>query len=210
MSVYESEAEANQRLNNAVFMYNKEPVFCQGAFNHPDDGDLYLKLLFIPRLAEEARVKITDPLIEIKCLPQGYVNTQFGASYMARLPAVGNYKQGYDQNNISMSMYDPDDRYSGTPPWDGLLRSTGLRDMFQGKYPTVEEAVERLTNPRDETPASVAFHRLFALRRDKRRKDFLLDYKGEWIAFGSGKDFQLPNEFDYMRRQLAKHGIKVA
>lgn len=206
--LYETVEETQTRLYETVFLYKDQPVLCQGVSCDEDGGEnpegINLSLLFYPRCVETASVKLNDPDLNYRNYNLGYCNLNRGASFIYRVPTRSGYKQGLCRNNLGISKITPS---IGVPEFRSIVTSIGFRDMLRGVYPTLSEAASRLEA--DDAPVSVAFHKNFALMFDKFRKDYLLYYKGDRVAFGTSSAFDLPAEFRYLREIITQSGIKV-
>jgi hypothetical protein len=203
MSHYESFDECQTRLNGTVILYKGEPVVVQQVEANGAEPCL-LHLKFLPRSRDSATVLVTDEDLEYRRFNLGYVNLAGGATYAARWPIVEGYKQGLTCNNLKFTSIGGG---QPAPNFQHIYVQPGFKDMLQGKYPTAEEAMERLL-AQNEPPISVAFQPDFAIRRDQFRGDFLLDYRGQKVGFGKNK-FSVPQDYWYLREVLQKSGIPL-
>jgi hypothetical protein len=199
---YTSVEDAQQHLLNSVILFDGRPVYVRDIYT-TDDG-LNTCLRFLPRMADEIHVSLFDPRIETKELGSrlGYMNIggRTGAMYVRRIPAR-QYKQGLVRQNVLVG----GDRRSGSAyRFDDAMRQGSFVDMMTRVYPTYEAAYQTLKD-QPELP-SIAFSPEFAIVRQELGF-FLLEYKGEQVAWGDPKMLKLPSQFSYLKELLNKYGV---
>jgi len=206
--LYETSGEAQTRLCHTFFLYKENPVYCNGVVTDMnDDKTILLNLTFFPSGKETALIKLTDPDLKYRGLRLGYVNLPSGATYVTRYP-TRKYKQGLNGDNIKCT--EPAEGKAPKPKFQDFCKSVAFQDTLLGRYPTIAQAAERLRAQGDQKPASVAFHRWFALIPDNLRGDFMLEYRGRVVGFGDLKyEFTCASEYSYLEDIIKQSGIKV-
>lgn len=199
-------AEANRRLSGCIVLVDDRPVSVgevstirnvptiryrkEGDPNDPyngwtADGGYY-------------SIPLDDPSVNVFDIPLGYMNTSLKeAIYVTRHPVRGQ-RQGLQNNGVSFSP-------SKTNPFvhynvNSAVREPGFTEMVQGRYPTFDEARERVMKGEH----SVAFSRRLALQQNARGFPMYLMYRGEQIGWGVPEKgpFELPKEYAFLREQL--------
>lgn len=203
MPQYETAAEANTRLTGTIFLFKENVVYCNEC-SHNDKGDVVLNLTFFPS-GQHSITHIGDPDLRYRGLQLGYLNTARGCSYVTRIP-TRRYKQGFCSENVRFSMVGDEGAY---PRWGDIYKSPEFQDVLLGRYPSIEQAAERLTASGDKKPVSVAFDRRFGLRWDAFRKDFLLEYRGRVVGFGDARSFRCAEDHEYLREVIQESKIKL-
>lgn len=204
MSIYETLDEANRRIGGTVIYQGDKPVWVHEC-RYDGNDKMVAAISDLPNYQTTAReVAIEDPSMNWSRYNIGYINLDTGAIWANRLPTRGKYKQGLYRDNMRFTRLSP---MHANPEFSTVMRTIGFRDMLEGTYPSLSAAISRLRADY-EPPLSVAFQKDFAIRRDPFRGDFYLDYKGEPIGFGT-EEFQIPDNFKYLREIINKHGIKV-
>lgn len=153
------------------------------------------------------RIPMTDPEFAYMQFNLGYMNVGPYAVWYYRIP-LRQYRQGLRRDQCSVrdeSGLQPNGGHHG---YDLLGNNAHTADMMMNKYPTFEEAIKKLS---DGQTIKIAFHRNFALFRDKLRRDYVLEYKGVPTAFGSTDAmFKCADNMGYLRETLQELNIKVA
>lgn len=212
---YDSAEDAQMRLMRTCFLYKGRGVYCHEVQTNAG-GKLTLRLYPMPMNpaekgpAQRFTVTIDDPELNYMDLSGiGYVNFGGTAVYIARRPGR---QQAQGLKGENTQFYFPAD-YNGNHQirWLEIMNNT---DMFNPDYPTLDNAVALLGTPDKyfkEPTTHVAFSRTMAIGRDDFRKDFLLHYKGQRVAFGREiKQLTTNAEYSYLREVFAQHQVNVS
>lgn len=199
---YDHREEAHMRLAGSVIMYGDRPfqvVNVDGASNDTITLTGYLE----PGHSVQT-YRLNDPLLTWHKIRLGYCNrTDREALYLIRTPAR-RATQGLCNGNVRAS---PRDGGAGRGfEMPSLCRTQGFADMFAGRYPTCEQAINMLN---DETTV-VAFARQFALRRDEDTGLLFLCYRGQTIGFTeTGHEVRLGPKYKYLRDVCIENNLRI-
>jgi hypothetical protein len=145
----------------------------------------------------------------------GYVNLEdfrkfSGALYVERTPARSP-RQGLTSNNTSLRypslMKESPATFNITVERLVTLHASSgaFIDMVTGKYPSLEECLEKLALGR---AGSWAFSPHFAVVSDDFRGDFVLDYRGSACGwFTKTNEVSLTKNFEYLKESL--HDLNI-
>jgi hypothetical protein len=205
--MYDNAPDANRYLANTICYWRGEPVMVSGV----DAGyqAIGYKLPYPRgRNPEVIRFDVRDEAFNATDYRLGYINTaEAGAIFATRRPARIQ-SQGLCGANMSFKQRVGRD----VRPRDilrDLVYDAGLRDMLMGRYPTVEEARQKLRD--NPNIMSVAFDRLFAIRRHEQFNNlFFLEYRGNDVAHSQEVQFVLPDEFTYLTESCQPKGCLKA
>jgi hypothetical protein len=203
---------ANRYLTGCVVRYNKEPILIQGA---NADYIRYTRLdglwdvEFHDRVGPDltGRVRISNPELDFSTPALGWVNFSFShrkeehnyALSICRTPQRM-WKVGICLNSLHIL------RHNDLPPCPTRFRfsNPGFLELCKSKFPTVEEAHDRLGQNRQ----SVAFSRRWAI---ERHGGLLFHLKtsavGTYKKEGREFVFSLSPEYHYLLQSLQNEGV---
>lgn len=211
---YETTEEVKFRLEQTVVLYDKEPVYITRV-NLPemeDKGEI-ARVYFIPLPinlvagnGKEVRKYLSSKNFDLAPFKMGYFNHKGEATFVSRNPIRQN-RQGLCQNITSFT--DCRGKPSQTMNFVTMVGSPGFIDMFNGKYPSFEEAGELLEN---KGTSSVAVSRSFAFIIDHDLEALLLMHKGIkcGIALKGDKVLKVPPKFHFLREEMEEHRIPIS
>lgn len=200
--MYDSVEQTNLRLTCSIVIYGNRPAYVDDVVSD-DFGKIYLRIRFLPRFEDSLRVRIDDPLLNVREFNLGYVNLPRISLYVTRT-AGRQQKQGLAKGNMVIPM-DRDGRESYS--FNDLLRSAGLVDCLKNKYPSFKTCVRQLES--SDTLYSVAFNRRFALYHDKDLGFFEVMYRGNRIAWGESTSLTMPSNLSYLRELINELGVPI-
>lgn len=204
-ALYETLDEARRRLCETIVMYDGEPHMVRDVSGNNARIKLYLRRTWDSHDLDP--VYLDDPKLNYRDYRIGYINLDTEATFAARIPTRGHYKQGLYSGNMSFTKVRAPGGGTYCPEYNSIYMSLGFRSMLKGEYPSVRTAIERLTAING--PTTVAIHPWFAVRYNSFRKDYELDYKGERVGYGKGTNFELPEEYHYLKELTSKCGIAL-
>lgn len=140
------------------------------------------------------QVLVSDKDFQASEFRIGYANFSNAAVFYYRIPAR-QYRQGLKAEQVGVSMSNPNWRHEIQ-----FSSNRSIKDMMEGNYPTLEDAKKRIT---DELTEVMAFHKDFAISRNRIHNDFIVEYKGTQVGHTTGKnDFTLMPQFAHLSEAL--------
>lgn len=199
MLLYDNVDDLKSKLVGTIIYYKDEPVYVRDANVLEADGagnptNYYLKLAFIDRRNHQT-VNLADPGLNYQQFKIGYCNINGIAVYWFR-KAVKQYRQGLKSDQLHYSISNPRLNMGFE-----LQFSRPVVQMLSGIYPSVDEAIEVLQG--DVGVSNIAFNRHFAMSFDAVHKDYILEYKGTYVAHSPNmKNITFINNFGYVKESL--------
>ena len=208
--MYDNHHDAATYLSGTVVLYKGDPMMVRDVI---DVTPIILDCLALPKQSKRFPIELGDPHLNYTTFNLGYMNpdTDRGvnqypsAVYVSRTPAR-RVQQGLSGNNCVGRYQDPQ-RGVRSVPGHHLFGYAGFRDMLQGNYPSFEEASAILE--KDTNRTSVAFHKRFALYKDRDLGFYEIHYKGMRVGWGTLTNMILPTEYCWLREMISEVGIKV-
>lgn len=205
--MYDTHEQAVRRLHNSVIRVNGRPVYVVDVgmtgsnitiIHHDIGGDRDALIT----------TRIDDPSVDIRPVPLGMMNyTAAGCAYVSRLP-VNSGVQGLTNNNSqAVSLNALFASGNAGRAFNTLDRSfqPALRDMVQGTYPRLADAVRSVTAPLRNrvNNRAVGISREFALFVDNWGMMFLI-YKTLKIGYSenNGETFRLLPHYAFLSELL--------
>lgn len=216
--MYDNAADAGQYLNETIVQYDGKPYWCRRV---RDDMTLDLRSLDRKRTLVNASLK--DPKLSVTKFPRlGYVNPPpieyiregetiniSGAVFLERVPSR-TVKQGLCNNNTNLI---GEENRPDAPRINnniiGICYSPTFLEMWNNTYPSFKEACELLEKGEGgRALTSIAFCRDFAVSQDQDLKGlkFLL-YRGRRVAWSNREEFELPQEYEYLKELMDFNGV---
>lgn len=201
MLVYDSLEQARMRLRGAVITYRDIAVYVADAYQQKKSAPIMLQLHTYPRdeTTKIIEVDVEDPDLNFRVFKVGYLNDPITrrCSFLTRATRR-QQTQGLVIENLG-GMQELDYRAG---------HSKAFEDMLFERYPTIEEAMNRLNN---EKWTSVAISRVFALACDPDIKLLRsLMYRGRrvGVALGSSfSEFLIDKKDEYLKEVLTEAGF---
>jgi len=141
---YDTAEYAGNRLNESIVSYKGEPIRVN-ACGDTSNG-IVVRGEYIQN-GDTVKVLLKD--IDLTPVTLGFVNTNRGIGYLARVPLRRDWKQGLRMNNLR-SLYGIRER---------ILRDIDLYKVIKGVYPSFQYALENTVND----GVARAFSRNFAI-----------------------------------------------
>ena len=207
--MYESDAEANQKIGNSILLYKGQPVLIGNT-----QGRMVEVYTLPLRLEPVKKVSLDDPDLTYRRMQLGYVNLPDRADYLMRV-AIRRSRQGLGQENLRLFV----EGRRRDIPWNTLLETRALVNTMTGVYPTFAEALDQIDwkyekmrvdiNGRPIYP-SVAFTRTLAVERRNLRTYFLC-YRGNQVCatVGKPKGFKLLEEYQHLKEALEESKVPL-
>ena len=210
---YENAEDAKMRLRHTVVLYKGEPVYINDVQrgNGDDDGPLRVYMTALPvtgkapvpqeeGVAGQQRKFISSKHFDIAPFRMGYVNDpKYGAYYCSRLPNRVQ-KQGLCNENFKAVTN------AGAPI--AFATFTACKDvpaMVANNYPSFERCATLLAKC-----SSMAFHRDFALMRDKDLPDLIFLYhKAQKVGMFMRDQITLGPKFQCLKESLDEMRLAV-
>lgn len=217
--MYDNTDLAKQKLHGTICYYDgravmvKEITYNYGKDdpNHEKPPAIGARIFHIDGSKPGAFVvSLDDPKFQFMEYNTGYINFSGYALWYYRVPHR-QWKQGLHRSQFQMRDYS---KLMDYHDFDNFGSNEFTAAMLENRYPSFKEALATLENP---NYLKMAFHKDFALYRDKMRKDFMIEWKGFPAAF-QYKDFDDPNvikfrcapEMGYLKESIQEMGIKVS
>lgn len=211
--MYETLAEADQKLTNSCILYEGNPVKVIGTAG--ENGRDQVKLSFVPLPIPRSRPisstdlvtrKIIDPGFDFRSLGSklGYVNipkSPFNscreAVFVVRVPTRSS-RQGLDRRTTQVLQMGT---HTCQYEWDTLAGEQGLVDCIHNRYPTVKEAIKLLTDDPINCKA-VAINKKLMMIFDRVNPPNLV-YRNEKIGYTEdGERFKLAPHKRFLSEEL--------
>lgn len=204
-----------QRINNSVIRYDNKPIYVMSVSQSSGHlCDLDIKYLLTGKngtcSSESKKLDTSSP-------PVGYVNfpKRCDTLFLERVPRR-RWKAGLHQENVVITTVTGAQGSCDT----STLRSASTGKCILNDYPSFKEARDLLTKATKSDEYShaaigthtfgQAFTRQLALVTTNKRKDnFELHHQGEPIATLKGDNFELFEDFFYMKEFLNKYDLTV-
>lgn len=181
---YLTAADARMRLHNSYCLYDGVPVIV-----HIPTDAMLAQVVDLAGNGVIATVDPNDERLDVESLPLGYVRSNNGGvcAYARRLP-YRQQKQGVSGDNtfVKWERWGLDHHNSRGETFAAIGGQAAL-EMFQGKYPTFDEARHKIENIK--SVESIAFHRklclISAVKRgsDKKNNLSVIRYAGKTMGF---------------------------
>lgn len=202
--MYDRADDANTYLRHTVCYWNGEPIYIERV-----GGDFQMSYYVLP-ITSNSELQyndVRDPRFNCKQYQLGYMNSvKMGQSFHVTRRPARQVQQGLCDNNTSFTgALDP---YADRFMMGQALRDPGFTNMLMGIYPSMAEVRERLA---DNKVKSIAVSPQLAVKRHPQFTNLhFLEYKGREISFSETLEFDLPDEFKYLREICAPTGVLKA
>jgi len=168
--------DVKARLSGTIIRYKKVPYLCEV------ENSSHLSLYSLEGQGLAVRVESNDPDVDISSLHLGYVNIDIPdyslAVYLKREP-LRQYRQGIDLSRLTQFPL----RSGCGPLHHKVLMCKGLVDNELNRYPTLEQAINKITK---KSYYSVALSRDVAIKReDHRAKVYVKDIEVGYLTLGT-------------------------
>lgn len=192
-----------RRIENTIILYDGKPVYIAQVADLNDIALCCVTEKLNNRAPKYKRVGIKDPLLDVNPFRLGYVNEGKECTFVTRRP--GRITQiGLLVNKVKMEPYPVE---MGNM---SIVLSNGFINMCLDKYPHFTEAYNKITNFSSEE-YGMAFHRLWALRRDPTGT--ILEFRGRPVGRKTGEglfDLYQPKAFHPSMLAPAREWIRNA
>ncbi len=208
--MFDTAAEANQKLAGSLVMYNQDPVWCRDARDQ-SQGRVQMSIARVRDSYELGWVSLSD--LDVRNLGErvGYFNMDYGGrykicSYGRRLPVRHVQScQGLSNSNIRID----------NMPWSVVravrftdAMSMGGHEAIVNKYPGIA-AVKYQFGKGGENTLGFAFDKNFALQKGKAGL-FDLQYKGKTIGWTEDfSRFRVEKQYRYLDEDFEKFKMEV-
>lgn len=148
--------DVRQRLGGTVIRYRNIPYYCTVEGRH-----ILLENIVTRHL--EHTINFDDPELDISSLDLGYINIVNPVACAVHASRIGQrrYKQGVDLRALSYDVLTlPSEKFALNADY---MFCQGFVDAYQGKYPSVSDALKMVS----KTHRSVALSNDVAILRDK-------------------------------------------
>lgn len=214
--MYDTSAEAEQKLGQSVVLFDGCPVYISGVAGSKADLRLYYTKL--PLGAEWTGKSnqfelISDPRWDFKSVGArlGYTAVRSPMKveeiiWCSRIP-IRHSRQGLDQKTIYIKRsQDSDYPYD----WGCLIHAQGLVQTMRGQYAPVSEAFKMLLEKPGQFRA-IPISRKMALEYDRVSPPYLL-YRGEKVGYTEdGSSFKIAKHKNYLTEELVDmENLKIA
>lgn len=180
--------DVRARLGGTVIRYRGKPYYCEV-------GGSSISLINIAnRLVEHNNIPFDDAELDISSLDLGYVNITTPVECAVHTARVGNrrYKQGVDFRTLTYDVLTlPTEKFAFN--WENMF-CQGFIDAYEGKYPTVDEALKKIAKKR-----SIALSNDVAIMREKDLiKVYVKNEEVGWMKAGTKKVIIPPTPTSWM------------
>lgn len=156
---YDSGDDVNRRLHDTVLLLKGEPVHLL----YPNNAmglEIGVHNLLTGEFITSIDANDSDICLEPPQL--GYYNLKGSSVYLARIPRR-RFKQGLSAD--SLSFFHEGHPESGWGNGWGTEHFDAIKDLFKGKYPTLEEVIGIFNKTKSNKNLAFAFSRSFCLAR---------------------------------------------
>lgn len=214
MLVYDTLEQARMRLRNSVLTYLGQACYVRDVVDARGLKPMMVHLTMYPLNTNPAddeegeevlkqqklTVPLNDPDLNFRIFNVGYINdVQYKQAHFLTRGTVRQQVQGLTPRALFTGNGRIDDRLSGSKEFE---------DMLFKRYPTPEEAFQRLT---EEGWNSVAIGQHIAVGRDRDHKSlFKLFYRNQAVGIALGKKFSsftLEEEYTFLKEVLQEEGV---
>jgi hypothetical protein len=208
---YDNIVDARTKLQGTMVYYHGKAALCRAVDikvdpNNSDNLVMSCRLQMLEN-GQSRTCLITDPGLKYMEFNIGYINSYQYATWFCRMP-YKQYRQGLRNDQVEFRDESGQFRRQDIVQQHILSTNRDTAMMLENNYPTLEEAQEMLKSGEF---IKVAFHRDFALFRDKLRGDYVLEHKGIPIAFADLNNiFKCSPEYKYLRESMQEIKLKVA
>lgn len=201
---YQTLDDSQQKLQGTVVQTKEGPYFLAQIHGLSRDQRTLCYPLPVPDQAKFIEKPLTDDFFLFKKTIQlGYVNILPEALFISRKP-VRKVRQGLDKINVHIPAFQVFDPANPRIYWDGLIKNKALADSFNGKFPSLPEAVKE--NKRRIT----AFNRRFAVGMDDELDQRILFYKGTKSGLVTDdNEVMLVKRCHFLKEVVEDLGVKV-
>ena len=197
---YDDVGQSDMRLRESIILVDGQPVQVMGSVKR--GKKLFIQYARLPAKNAIDEIDLQDETVNIRDFKLGYLNHRGEALYLSRIPGRQQV-QGLCRRNVDITAFS--DPRKDRPEWGQIIRTGEFSDMMRGVYPKYKDCVASLEH--DNERVSVAFSRVWALRRDNDLGFFELLFKGERVAWGDPNQFNLPSASTYLRECLDEANI---
>lgn len=211
---YENAEETRFRLENTVVLYDKKPVYISRVGPIEDVGEkkeiARVYFLDLPMVAgkegKETRKYLSSRNFDLSPFSMGYMNYKGQATFVSRTPVRQN-KQGLNAGTTLFT--NVAGRRSEVLDFNSMLRSPEFIKMFEGKYPSFQEAGGLIG---DGKTTSVAISKMFAFSIDDDLQALFLFHKNIkcGISMKGDKALKIAPKFHFLREEMEECRIPIA
>lgn len=177
MLKFVSSTDANARLGESIIRFEGEPIYVRGI-----SSNYSMMFSFLKNPARNTETLLSNPGVNMRPVPLGYINTNRGCYYISRAPKR-KWKQGLELASITFLEYT-------RAPINLHDYFRDLRKCILGEYPSIKEAYS--ISRREGY--SVAFSRTFAI--DPYRHIYM---KGKDIGHIDDGHFTINDQCKYLK-----------
>ncbi len=191
---YDNLDDARTKLAGTYCLYKGKALTVKQVDQFPDNGTKFLA--WGPNMfnGRNVQFEVEDPDFNCSDYNIGYVNMNCCSVWFYRVPAK-QWRQGlrYDQCKAKYTNKEYAQMVS-------LKACKQVAEMLENKYPIFNNAKDLVVSG---DVAVMAFHKDFALSRDRIHQDWLIEYKGTTIGFMDGKrSTKLMDEHEHLTEAL--------
>lgn len=209
--MYDNHEMAKQKLLGTLCYYDGRAVLVKEVkvkYEGEEDKPVQKFCAFIVGIEIPAKtnmVYLDDPKFQFMEFNTGYINYAGYALWYYRIPSR-QWKQGIHKTQFALR--DASKLTNEYHQYDNFGNNECTAKMLENRYPGFDESVEQLKDP---AFTKVAFHKDFAVYKDKFRKDCIIEYKGIPAAFWDKEGmFVCTDHMKYLRESIQEMNIKVA
>jgi hypothetical protein len=178
---YDNLEDAKVKIQQTFCLYKGKAFYAKAVGYDENDPDpignnKYVVVgTYMSGRSSTPKISLDDPDFNCSDYNIGYLNVMGSgfAAWLFRQPQK-QYQQGLRNSQFGVKASQP--QYTHIE----VGASKNMAAMLENQYPTFKKAIEIL---KEEDMALVAFHKNFAMSRDKIHDDYLLEYKGTPIGF---------------------------
>lgn len=212
--MFDTVAEASQKLKNTVVMKDGLPIYVGDASGN--DGAVKLEYKTLPTMSGWKNCSIGS--VDMRALGErlGYLNVNYSgvrtALYSRRCPVRKSHStQGLSNSNVAIDRIRKEvATKAGTVSYYPKFIDTltwGVDEALQGNYPGLSTIRYRMG--RDESVMDMAFSRLLSVGRDKTNL-WKLNYKGHEIGWTDDLEvFHVEDSWRYLDELFEENKMKV-
>lgn len=184
--------DARGKLMGTYCYLDKKAVLVKDVQHHDDNG--FVAVVTTINGGRKTVVKTTDPLFRATDYNIGYVNFGNAAAWYYRVP-LRQYRQGLRNDQVKMRASKAEYMHAVN-----FNANKSVGDMLENTYPKPGEAINLI---KEGNAFIVAFHRDFAISRNKVHDDYFLEHKGQVIGHTKNlKDSVLMEDFQHLNEKL--------
>jgi hypothetical protein len=213
---YENQEEVKFRIQNTIVLYDGRPVYIKEVgqvdreaedVQAKDVARVWFQELPMKAGAPAVRKFLSSKKFDLAPFPLGYVNSKERgyAAFLSRMAARQN-QQGLCDKNLSVRTHEGEDLRGEGLSIIGLAKSQGFLDMFDNKYPNLQEAIDTI---KAGLATSVGLSRNFCLCFEEDFEMFYIRSKFTkcGVMMPGDKNIRVPQKFKFHREALEEARI---